>query len=117
MFTIAETEVFTAIWPNYWTADELGTFCAWLALNPEAGKVIPGSGGCRKVRWGVACRGRRGGVRVIYVNRLANGTIWLMTMYAKNVREDVDGRVLVKIKETLNGKTQGKGTSEVRSRS
>ena len=51
MFTIAETEIFSAIWPNYWTPEEFGDFCAWLALNPEAGDVIPSSGGCRKVRW------------------------------------------------------------------
>jgi hypothetical protein len=53
-------------------------------------------------------------VRVIYFNRLADGTVWLMTMYAKNVREDIDVKTLVKIRETVNGKTQRKGTSQVR---
>jgi hypothetical protein len=36
-----------------------------LIVNPEAGDVIPGSGGVRKLRWGVAGRGKRGGLRVI----------------------------------------------------
>jgi hypothetical protein len=102
MFTIAETEVFTATWPKYWTPEEFGDFCAWLALNPEAGDVIPCSGGCL------------GGVRVIHFNRLADGKVWLMTMYAKNVREDIDVKTLVKIRETLDGKTQRKGTGKVR---
>ena len=114
MLTIAETSVFSAIWPNYWTAEEFGDFCFWLAFHPEAGDVIPQSGGCRKVRWSVAGRGKRGGVRVIYFNRLADGTVWLMPMYAKNVRADVDASVLVKLKETLDGKTQRKGASKVR---
>jgi len=52
---------------------------------------------------------------VIYFNRLADGKVWLMTMYAKNVREDVDVRILIKLKETLNDKTQGKGASKIRS--
>jgi hypothetical protein len=43
---------------------------------------------------------------VIYLNRLADGTVWLMTMYAKNVQKDIDAKVLAKIKETIDGKTQ-----------
>lgn len=114
MLTIAETTVFFAIWPNSWTTEEFGDFCGWLALNPEAGDVIPGSGGCRKVRWAVVGRGKRGGVRVIYFNRLAEGKVWLMTIYAKNIREDVDVRILTRIRETLDGKTERKGTGKVR---
>jgi hypothetical protein len=114
MFTIAETEIFSATWPNYWTPEEFGDFCAWLALNPEAGDVIPRSGGCRKVRWVVEGRGKRGGLRIIYFNRLADGTVWLMTMYAKNVREDIDVKTLTRIRETFDGKAQRKGTGKVR---
>jgi hypothetical protein len=51
MFTIIETPAFSKLWPDYWDEDELGEFVSWLAINPEAGDVIPGSGGCRKVRW------------------------------------------------------------------
>ncbi len=76
--------------------------------------MIPHSGGCRKVRWVVEGRDKRGGVRVIYFNRLADGKVWLMTMYAKNVREDIDVKILVKIRETLDGKAQRKGTGKVR---
>jgi hypothetical protein len=51
MLTIAETDDFSDIWPKYWTAEEFGDFCAWLALRPDVGDVIPRSSGCRKIRW------------------------------------------------------------------
>jgi len=63
MFTLIETPTFTRQWPDYWGEDELGEFTAWLALNPETGAVIPGSGGCRKVRWKRPGTGKRAGVR------------------------------------------------------
>jgi hypothetical protein len=104
------------VWLDYQLCrhKEFGDFCAWLALNPDAGDVIPRSDGCRKVRWVVKGRGKRG-VRVIYFNRLADGTIWLLTMYAKNVREDIDVKILIKIREMVDGKAQRKGTGKVRS--
>jgi hypothetical protein len=42
---------FQRLWPYYWTEEERGEFAAWLAENPEAGDIVPSSGGCRKVRW------------------------------------------------------------------
>jgi hypothetical protein len=51
-------------------SDERLEFVGWIAANPLAGDVIPGSGGCRKVRWSRSGMGKRGGVRVIYFNRL-----------------------------------------------
>lgn len=57
MFTVIETPTFSADAKEIWDEDERGAFCAWLALNPDAGDVIPGSGGCRKVRWARAGMG------------------------------------------------------------
>jgi hypothetical protein len=51
MHTIIEAPTFEEDAKEIWQEEERGAFCAWLAANPEAGKVIPGSGGCRKVRW------------------------------------------------------------------
>ena len=73
--------------------------------NPEAGDVIPGSGGVRKVRWGVAGRGKRGGLRIIYFLRSAHGQIWLLTLDAKNVSENIPGHILRKIKDEIDGKS------------
>ncbi len=102
MFTVIETDLFKSLWPDYWTEDERGEFAAWLAHAPETGDVIPGSGGVRKVRWSRQGMGKRGGVRVIYYNRLANGEIWLLLIYAKNKHDNIPAHILKAIKEELN---------------
>ena len=101
MRTVAETDIFKARCAAIWTDEERIEFCAWIAANPEAGDIIPGTGGCRKVRWQRAGMGKRGGARVIYFNRLGDGTIWLLTMYAKAVRGSIPAQLLKAIKEAL----------------
>jgi hypothetical protein len=101
MFTLVETPTFSRLWPDYWTEEERGEFVAWLAAHPDAGDVIPGSGGCRKVRWSTTGRGKRGGVRVIYFNQPVDGLIWLLLIYAKGVQDNVDPRVLKRIKAEI----------------
>ena len=101
MLTVIETPTFTRLVTDYWTEDERGGFAAWIAQNPDAGDVTPGSGGCRKVRWVRKGMGKRGGVRVIYFNRLANGEVWLLLIYAKNVQDNIPGHVLRQIKEEI----------------
>src|SRR6266850_1017988 len=71
MVTFVETKLFTKLVQQYLTDDEYGTLQQSLIVNPEAGDVIPGSGGVRKLRWGFAGRGKRGGLRVIYFLRYA----------------------------------------------
>jgi hypothetical protein len=71
--------------------------------DPETGDLIPGSGGVRKVRWGVKGRGKRGGIRVIYYARTRQGQIWMLTLYAKNVAETIPAHVLRRIKEEIDG--------------
>ncbi len=101
VLTIAETDEFRADVDSIWSQDERLEFCAWIAANPEAGDVIPGSGGCRKVRWAASGRGKRGGARVIYYNRLPDGVIWLLVIYTKAVRGSIPAHILKQIKETL----------------
>ncbi|MCY4211230.1 MAG: transcriptional regulator [Gammaproteobacteria bacterium] len=101
MYTIIETPTFLRDVRKIWTEDEHGDFCAWLAANPGAGEVIPGSGGCRKVRWGRTGIGKRGGTRVIYFTRLANEEIWLLVIYNKSVRESIPVHILKAIREEL----------------
>ena len=101
MYTVAETELFSRYAADYWTEAELGEFVAWIAMNPEAGDVIPGSGGCRKVRWTRRGMGKRGGVRVIYLNRLPEGKIWLLLIYGKSAKEDIPAHILRAIRDEL----------------
>jgi len=63
--------------------------------------MVPGSGGVRKLRWAAAGRGKRGGLRVIYYLRSARGEIWMLTLYGKNVREDIPAHLLKRIKEAI----------------
>lgn len=102
MFTVIETPTFSRLCADYWTEEERGTFAAWIAAHPEAGDVIPGSGGCRKVRWSRAGMGKRGGVRVIHYNRPAEGRIYLLLIYAKGAQDNIAPQVLLKIKEALH---------------
>jgi hypothetical protein len=60
-----------------------------LAADPEAGSLIPGTGGLRKIRWRASGRGKRGGVRVIYYWAGAHDTVLLLMMFAKNERSDL----------------------------
>ena len=71
--------------------------------RPEAGPVIPSSGGVRKLRWRAPGRGKRGGYRVIYYAKTREGVIWMLTIYAKNEEENIPAHVLRKIKEELDG--------------
>lgn len=99
MLTIIESPLFTKLWPDYWSEDERGEFVAYLAANPEAGEVVPGSGGCRKIRWSRQGGGKRGGVRIIYTTRLTSGAIILLVLYAKSAEENIPSHILRKIAE------------------
>ena len=101
MYTIVETPTFAADAREIWSEEERGAFCAWLAANPEVGAVIRGSGGCRKVRWAIAGEGKRGGARIIHFNRLANGEIWLLLIYAKNVTANIPSHLLKAIRQEI----------------
>ena len=103
MFSFAETKLFTRLVQEYLSDDEYAQLQQALIANPEAGSIIPGSGGVRKMRWGVAGRGKRGGLRVIYFLRTRHGQIWMLTLYAKNVADNISARVLKQIKDEIDG--------------
>jgi len=69
--------------------EELFGLLEWLAIHPEIGKVIPASGGLRKVRWPAKGRGKRGGARVIYFWWTSDDRILLLDIYAKGEQENL----------------------------
>ena len=101
MLTVIETPLFQRQWPRYWTEEELGAFAAFVAEHPNAGDVVPGSGGIRKLRWRRAGSGKSGGVRVIYFTRLIEGEVVLLTMYAKTKLGNLTGPQLKEIRRAL----------------
>ena len=76
-----------------------------LCLHPESGDVIPGTGGLRKLRWGLKDRGKRGGVRTFYIDFAYYEKIYLISAFPKNVKTDLnedekkDIKILIKALE------------------
>lgn len=84
-----ETPVFTKLIEQLLTHEDYVELQRSLLLKPDVGQVIPGSGGLRKVRWGLQQQGKRGGLRVIYYWDKPNETIYMLLVYRKNEREDL----------------------------
>ena len=84
-----------------WNAEQYQDFVIYIANNPEAGVVIPGSGGVRKIRWSKRGSGKRGGVRVIYFNNSDYET-WLLAIYGKSERESIPAHELKKIRDAIH---------------
>ena len=101
MLTVFESPIFQKLWPRYWYEDERAEFASFIALNPEAGAVIRGSGGIRKVRWSREGAGKSGGVRIVYLVRNQAGELYLLTLYAKSESENIAPTTLKEIRRVL----------------
>lgn len=89
MFTVIETPTFQKQAAKVWTETERLDFISWISTNGQMGDVITGADGARKVRWSVAGKGKRGGVRVIYFNLTADEIVLLVAVYAKSEKENI----------------------------
>jgi len=97
-----ETALFTKWLQDYLNDDEYSELQNYLIDQPEAGDLIPGTGGLRKLRWGLENKGKRGGIRVIYYWQVSEDQIYLFTLYAKNEISDLSSdekKVLKKMLE------------------
>lgn len=90
MHTIAQTDAFVrasnAVGMGDEEVDRLVTF---LAENPTAGEEMPGTGGCRKLRWAKAGKGKRGGHRVITFFSGERMPVFLLTVFSKGERTNL----------------------------
>ena len=87
--TVVETPEFLSATRKLLNDDERAQLVDFLAMNPDAGDLIAGTGGVRKVRWALPGRGKRGGARVIYFYHDTGMPLFALTAYAKNERSDV----------------------------
>ena len=100
MHTVSETTVFQRYVESVWTESEHTEFTNWIAANPLSGDVIPGSNGCRKIRWSRQGMGKRGGARVIYFNAI-DGKVWLLIVYAKSKFDNLPAEFLANLKKEV----------------
>lgn len=87
--TVVETPEFLSAMNKLMTDTERALLVDYLAWNPTAGVLIPGTGGVRKLRWALEGRGKRGGTRVIYFHHSSNMPLVVLTAYAKNEQDDL----------------------------
>ena len=101
MFTFIESAAFDRVRSLYLDDDEYGDLQQFMMQNPEAGRVVRGTGGVRKLRWGRERAGKRGGLRVIYFVRYLPNEFWMLALYAKAKQENAPAHILKRLKEAF----------------
>lgn len=99
-----EAPTFTGRVGAYLDDEAYRGFQTFLAGKPNAGDVMPGTGGFRKLRWGDRRRGKgkRGGLRVIYYHLSGDAQIWLFTLYDKGEVTDLSAAEKRQLKAALD---------------
>lgn len=99
--TFIETRGFSKIRDNYFDDSQFNMLQRYLVNRPDAGDIIKGSGGIRKLRWGLQGRGKRGGVRMIYYWIAKDDQILFLTAYAKNEATDLSQNAINAMREIV----------------
>mgnify|MGYP001566155209 CR=1 FL=1 len=107
-----ETSNFTKSIGEYLADESYREFQLSLILNPGIGKVMPGCGGLRKIRYGHPGKGKgkRGGLRIIYLFVPEQDWIFLLDIYGKEEKDDLtseEKRVLTRLATRLKEAAKG----------
>lgn len=102
-----ETTLFTGLLCDYLSDDEYRSLQCHLITHPDAGALIRGSGGVRKVRWRAGGKGKSGGIRVIYYWAKAVDQIFMLTIYGKGEKADLSAADLKRVTRLLGEITNG----------
>jgi mRNA-degrading endonuclease RelE of RelBE toxin-antitoxin system len=98
---IIETPIFTRLIRELIPEEEYRLLQLHLVNKPDAGKVIQGSGGLRKLRWSAGGHGKSGGIRVIYYWVVSHDTILLLYAYPKSRQDDLTPEQLQQIRKVV----------------
>jgi hypothetical protein len=101
VYTFIESAAFERVRGVYLDDGEYAELQQFMMQNPEAGNIVRGSGGVRKLRWRREGGGKRGGLRVIYFVRFQPAEFWMLALYAKAKQENVPADILRKLKEAF----------------
>ena len=99
LMVIIDTSVFTRCIKELLSDDDYAALQTDLVQRPDAGDLIQGGHGLRKLRWKIEGSGKRGGVRVIYYWHTADDQLWMLYAYAKAEREDLTRQQLKQLAE------------------
>lgn len=100
---IIETPIFTRRIQAILADDEYRLLQAQLVQKPDAGKIIPGSGGLRKLRWSAGGHGKRGGIRVVYYWFVSPEVVLMLFAYPKNEQDNLTPDQLKQLKKLVEG--------------
>ena len=111
-----EAPAFSRHVASYLTDDEYRRLQEALLANPEAGTVMPGTGGFRKMRWRDSRRGKgtRGGLRVVYYHFASEAQLWLMTVYDKDELTDLTAVEKRALRAALNAEREARAARRPR---
>ena len=96
-----ESAGFDRVRARYLDNNEYGELQQFMMQNPEAGAMVRGSGGVRKLRWRREGAGKRGGLRAIYFARYQPNEFWMLALYAKTKQENAPAHILRRLKEAF----------------
>ena len=107
-----ETTTFTATVGHYLTDDEYRLLQFYMQQHPEAGDVMPRTGGFRKLRWFDERRGKgkRGGLRVIYYWLRRDLQFWMFAIYDKDELENLTSEQEKTLKRAIEAELKVRGT-------
>lgn len=96
-----ETPIFTKQITKLISDEEYRLLQLQLAVRPESGDLIKGSGGIRKLRWAGSGRGKRGGIRIVYYFINEDEKLYMLFAYPKNVKDDLSSYQLKQLKKLV----------------
>lgn len=108
-----ETTTFTATVGSYLEDDQYRLLQSELLANPNAGDVMPRTGGFRKLRWADERRGKgkRGGLRVIYYWLMGDGQFWMFAIYNKDELENLTADQEKALRNAITAELKARGAA------